>query len=124
MSEIGKKYDNGKRQWHLLRKSCVKALESVLDVLGFGAAKYGEENWKKVDDAAVRYRDALDRHLAELDKGDTYDTETGLPHLAHVATNALFLLQLQLESGVRPSDGVPRLRAMTARVGSVEGLDL
>lgn len=113
MSE-GKKYDTGKAPWHLLRKGCVLALEGVIQVLGFGAAKYGEENWKLVDNAVVRYRDALDRHLAEIDKGNVLDAETGLPHIYHVATNALFMAHFEAEHQLAAPNGV--------RVGPLKSL--
>jgi hypothetical protein len=91
---VGRKDDNGKLRWYLLRRYLTPALESVLRVLSFGADKYGDGNWQHVQNAQTRYRDALDRHLAEIDKGITHDPDTGEHHLAHVATNALFLLEL------------------------------
>lgn len=43
-----------------------------------------------------RYLDALVRHLlAMVVDPDGLDPETGLPHLAHVAWNALAVLELQ-----------------------------
>lgn len=101
---IGRKDDKGKLRWRLLRHSMTLALESVLRVLEYGANKYGEENWKLVEDGQRRYRDALDRHLAEIDKGIMTDPDTGEHHLAHVATNALFLLQLHQEEALPVAD--------------------
>src|SRR5690606_6556246 len=97
---VGRKDDTGKLRWGLLRRSLVGPLESVIRVLMYGANKYGDENWQAVENGKARYRDALDRHLAEIDKGVLVDPDTGEPHLAHVATNALFLLWLhQKEQG-------------------------
>lgn len=93
----GRKDDTGKLRWGLLRKSCVNALEGVIRVLMFGAKKYGDDNWKDVADAQRRYRDALDRHLADLDRGVEFDPDTGEDNWAHVATNAIFVLQLREE---------------------------
>jgi len=90
--EVGRKDDQGKLRWGLLRKSMLLPLEAVIRVLMFGAKKYGDENWQLVDNPKVRYRDALDRHLAEIDRGVLVDPDTGENHYAHVATNALFLL--------------------------------
>lgn len=98
---VGIKLDHGKLRWDLLRAGCPLALEEVIRVLMFGAQKYDDHNWKLVEDGEKRYRNALDRHLAELDKGIPLDAETGLSHLAHVATNALFLLELAMAE--RPS---------------------
>jgi hypothetical protein len=105
----GRKDDTGKRRWQLLRKGCVHALEAVIKVLEYGAKKYGDENWKLVENAEVRYRDALDRHLADLDKGIVYDPDTEEHQYAHVATNALFLLELHeaKKAGLVPRTEVP-----------------
>lgn len=97
---IGRKDDTGKLRWGLLRRSLVGPLESVIRVLMYGANKYGDENWQAVENGKSRYRDALDRHLAEIDKGIDVDPDTGEPHLAHVATNALFLLWLHQKGQV------------------------
>jgi hypothetical protein len=94
MSE-GRKDDQGKLRWGLLRRGCVLALESIIRVLMYGAKKYGDDNWKAVEDAERRYRDALDRHLADIDRGVEIDKDTGEDNWAHVATNALFVLQLR-----------------------------
>ena len=118
MSE-GRKDDQGKLRWRLLRHSMTLALESVLRVLSFGADKYGEENWKLVEDGQRRYRDALDRHLAEIDKGILVDPDTGEPHMAHVATNALFLLQLQQEEAQLVKASLKKLHVW--RLGDPQG---
>jgi len=92
----GRKDDAGKLRWGLLRKSLVLPLEAVIRVLMYGANKYGDDNWQQVDNPLVRYRDALDRHLADIDKGVIVDPDTGENNYAHVATNALFLLWFYL----------------------------
>lgn len=89
------KHDAGKLRWSLLRGSMTRALEGVLSVLEFGAKKYKEDSWLTVPNAKRRYRDALDRHLAAIDKGEQVDEESGKPHLFHVACNALFLAELE-----------------------------
>lgn len=88
------KHDGGKPRWSLLRRGVTRALEGIITVLEFGAKKYAEDSWKTVENGERRYRDALDRHLAEIDKGDEFDAETGLPHIYHVGCNALFLAEL------------------------------
>jgi len=92
----GRKDDAGKLRWGLLRKSLVLPLEAVIRVLMYGANKYGDDNWQQVENPLVRYRDALDRHLADIDKGVIVDPDTGENNYAHVATNALFLLWFYL----------------------------
>lgn len=59
----------------------------------YGVKKYGDpDNWRKVD--PQHYRDAAYRHwLKYIDDPSGKDEESGLPHLAHVATNVAFLLE-------------------------------
>lgn len=85
----GEKYDAGKPDWSLLP---LGAVEEVVKVLGFGASKYAPDNWQQVPNAQRRYFAALCRHLVAHQSGERDDPETGLSHMAHVATNALFLV--------------------------------
>jgi hypothetical protein len=85
----GKKYDSGKLRYSLLPKG---ALEAIVQVLEHGATKYAPNNWQLVDNAEDRYYDALMRHLAWYRSGESFDRDSGLPHLAHVMCNAAFLL--------------------------------
>lgn len=87
-----------KRPYHLLHP---QALEALVDVLAYGANKHGsEDNWKKLPDAKILYQDALQRHLAEIRKGNARDEESGMLHAAHVLCNAFFLLILELDGSV------------------------
>lgn len=96
---VSKKADEGKRQWHLLPW---QPLESVLEVLEFGAKKYVEDGWRRVENGEQRYRDALMRHAVRLSEDlDAVDAETGFPEAAHVACNALFLLWFRAQRMVR-----------------------
>lgn len=90
----GVKHDAGKLRWTLFPFS---ALEEVLRTLSFGAAEYGDENWKQVPAAKERYLNAAFRHLIEHAKGKKTDPKTGLFHVAHAAANMLFLTYLFLE---------------------------
>jgi hypothetical protein len=58
----------------------------------FGAKKYARDGWKSLPDFENRYLAALIRHLVAYQNGEFTDPESGLPHLAHVLTNATFLL--------------------------------
>jgi hypothetical protein len=85
-----------------------EALESIADVLTFGAEKYSPNNWKVVPDAIPRYEGALLRHFSAYKQGDKTDPDTGLSHLAHAACNALFLIWFELQkeySGDAGHDG-------------------
>ena len=73
-----------------------RALQTVVDVGTYGAKKYTRTGWATVPEGSQRYTDALVRHLLAMDVDqDGLDKETGLPHLAHVAWNALAVLELQ-----------------------------
>lgn len=94
----GRKYDTGKPDWALVPG---KELEDVVKVFTMGAEKYGRENWKSVEDGMFRYFSAMMRHINSYkkyletgDEADLYDAESGLHHLSHAMTNALFLMWL------------------------------
>ena len=73
-----------------------RALQTVVDVGTYGAKKYTRGSWAMVPEGSQRYTDAMMRHLLAMDVDpDGLDKETGLPHLAHVAWNALAVLELQ-----------------------------
>lgn len=87
MSE-GKKYDTGKPQLSLIPRV---ALEDEAIVFGFGAEKYGRDNyklgmeWTRVIDAALR-------HIVAFSEGEDLDPESGQPHLAHARCCMAMLL--------------------------------
>ncbi len=90
----GAKLDAGKLRPHLVLGGFANALEQVIKVGTDGAAKYSDNGWKEVKGGESRYMDALGRHLLALQKGETHDPLSGSPHLAHVAWNALAVLEL------------------------------
>lgn len=63
-------------------------------MLQHGAAKYGENNWQKVEPHS-RYIAAALRHLNAHQQGERNDPETGLSHLAHATCCLLFLLHFE-----------------------------
>jgi len=66
----------------------------VAKVSGFGAAKYGRDNWLKGQKYSV-VLDSLHRHLAAFELGHTHDKESNLHHLAHAACNLMMLLHYE-----------------------------
>lgn len=88
----GKKFDQGKAPWDLLP---FDAVEQIVRVLEFGAGKYGAYNWSKGMDHSRLFAAAM-RHLTSHWRGETLDSETGLPHLAHALCCLLFLQAYQL----------------------------
>jgi hypothetical protein len=87
---MGDKYDQGKPRYDLIPDNAEAAIVAVLT---FGAAKYGAWNWCTVPDAKPRYFAAARRHLAAWRMGETNDSESGLPHLAHAAVCLMFLAE-------------------------------
>ena len=85
----GLKYDDNKPRWDLLP---LDEIADVVDVYTAGAAKYGPNNWKHLEDGYNRFKAALFRHLLAHEKGEINDPETGCKHLAQVVWNAIAML--------------------------------
>jgi len=83
------KRDNGKPMWDLLPFGPIRM---IVDVLTFGAEKYGPEQWQDVPDAKRRYFAAMMRHIDAWWSGEIFDEESGQHHLAHAGCCLLFLL--------------------------------
>lgn len=86
----------------LLHRDLANALEAVNRVLHWGCNErqppYLETGWKDVP--LDKYKQALLRHQSEwLKDPSSLDAESGKLHLAHMATNALILLQRWPEEG-------------------------
>lgn len=92
------KFDAGKPRWGLLMAGLPTALLGVVRVLTFGALKYEAHSWRHVPNGQERYKDALYRHLSAIESGEATDPESGLSHWSHVACNALFLHELELQN--------------------------
>lgn len=84
----GTKHDSDKPRMDLLAP---EALIEVAKVLGFGAKKYGDHNWRAGIDHSRLYA-AVQRHLNQHWSGDTLDDESGLPHLAHAMCGIMMML--------------------------------
>lgn len=65
--------------------------EEVGKVMTFGAQKYEPYNWAKGMKWSTCIA-SLKRHVSAFEKGEDFDPETGLYHLAHAGCNILFLL--------------------------------
>lgn len=61
------------------------------------AGKYGDNNWQNLPDGYNRCKAAMFRHLAASENGEQLDSESGLPHLAHMAWDAIALLHFYME---------------------------
>lgn len=84
-------FDDGKPDLTLLDPGFLK---SVAAALGYGAAKYGVDNWRK-GSSYRRYTASALRHIeAFLDREDL-DDESGEHHLAHAVCNLMFVMAWQ-----------------------------
>lgn len=95
----GRKDDSAKIDPTLVTVDCARALLAVAEVCQWAITKkqpepYKRGSWLGVEGA--RYTAAQARHELDLAKGKTYDDETGLLQLQHIATNALFRLEIAL----------------------------
>ena len=88
----GRKDDLDKLRWSLIPMG---TMQEMVDVLEYGARKYGENNWKSVPQANQRYYDALMRHMDAWWRGERRDPETDSSHLAHAMCCVAFLLYLE-----------------------------
>jgi hypothetical protein len=93
MHEPGSKADANKQIAGVLLDFS-RALEAVADVGTFGANKYTRGGWQTVPQGEQRYMDALMRHLLKMQR-EELDPDSGLDHLAHLAWNALAVLELK-----------------------------
>ena len=80
---------DGKLRWDLLP---LAEIEDIVRVYTEGAKKYADNSWQNIPDGFERYRAALLRHMTAYMKGERYDKETGLMHLAQICWNAIALL--------------------------------
>lgn len=86
------RHDGGKPRYDLLPP---QALLELVKIYTMGAEKYEPRNWEK-GMAYSRCYASLMRHLQSFWMGTDLDGESGLHHMAHVAWNALAILQYQL----------------------------
>jgi hypothetical protein len=99
--------DDGKPRFDLVPPELEEEVAEVLTqpVL---AGKYPARNWELGMDYG-RCVASLKRHLNKWLKGERYDRESKRPHLAHVITNAMFLLVYELRGVGNDDRSIPRL---------------
>jgi hypothetical protein len=80
-----------------------RGLDAIAEVFAFGASKYADNNWRRGYEWDKSF-DALLRHTFAAQDGETYDEESGLPHLAHAGFHILVLLTWLYEQGEGPDN--------------------
>lgn len=90
----GKKDDAGKPMLELLPWDALVIVGQVMTQV-VASGRYSRENWRNVENWRQRYLGAIQRHIADYYMGVRIDHDSGLPTLAHVACDALFLLALE-----------------------------
>jgi len=89
----GLKHDGGKPRLDLVPPEIIEAVGAVMT---HGVEKYGEGSYRNVE--PKRYRAALMRHICKWLKNPYgIDSDSGFPHLWHIACNVAFLLELDAE---------------------------
>jgi len=87
-TDAGLRHNKGKIRYDLMEPF---AIEELAKVFTKGAEKYAPNNWLK----GLPWMEvvaSLERHVAEFKRGEDFDEETGLYHMAHAAWNALALV--------------------------------
>ena len=92
------------------------ALLELAKVAGYGQHKYARYNYLLGFDWSLLV-DALYRHLLAFQMGEVLDSESGLPHAAHVAWHALALVSFS-QRGLGTDDGVVTFLDKAAHRGS------
>jgi len=88
-----KHFDNGKPRVDLIPGIVLMAIGMVM---GFGAKKYGDNNWKKGTTWKTYYASTL-RHLYAWEDGEDIDPDSNLPHLSHALCDIIYLLWYYLK---------------------------
>ncbi len=86
-------FDGAKLPYELLP---ARAIDEVVQVLQFGAKKYAPDGWRELgrEDLKKLLGAAL-RHVFAYLRGEYYDEETHIDHLAHASCDLLFIQELK-----------------------------
>jgi len=86
-TSTGLHYDEGKSRVDLLDPDFLLAVGKVL---GFGCNKYNDHNWRGGIPISKLVGSCL-RHILSINRGEDIDSESGLPHTAHLGCDSMFL---------------------------------
>ena len=87
-----KKLDDNKLKWYLMP---VYSLEQIMQVLNFGAKKYGDNNWQQLNNFNDRYYSACLRHIFAWKNGEKIDKESNCHHLSMVVWQCFTLMMYE-----------------------------
>lgn len=93
----GRKYDAEKLRFDLIPPECEAAIAAILT---FGAIKYDDNNWQKLENYMDRYYAAGRRHGNLRRMGEIFDKDSGMLHSAHEAVNAIFILYQDIKEHI------------------------
>lgn len=104
------KYDTEKAPMCLIPP---EALVQVAQVFGFGAKKYGMNNWRDDGDVTEwsRTYSSIQRQLNAFWSGEDIDPESGMTHLAHATTQMMILMIHHKNNKVMDDRYVPKAEA-------------
>lgn len=77
------------------------AMVPIARVMELGARKYGPYNWRYKPIGMMTYLHAMKRHIEDVINGVDIDPESDEPHLAHVASGAMIVLDAQAKGTLR-----------------------
>ena len=124
ITQPGVKFDVGKTRYELLPP---EFLESVAQILTFGAQKYADRNWERGMDWSRAYG-ALMRHMWAWWGGEDLDKETGKSHLWHAGCELAFLIAWEARGMTQFDDRpvqqikTPYVVPSSANAANLEGL--
>jgi hypothetical protein len=91
----GLRYNQGKIDLSQL-SPVARMLESL--IFQYGECKYRRDNWKnfKVDEkkAYIEFIQCAQRHILAYERGEFFDSESKMPHLAHAVWNLNRIMDL------------------------------
>jgi hypothetical protein len=96
MSDQQAKADAGKSNPLLLEQDMPNALSVINRILDYGLEKYSRKSWLKV--AADRWDAACGRHRRDRYRGQVFDRESGLLHMAHEAAGLIIQIELFMQA--------------------------
>lgn len=97
------RFNEGKIRYDLIAP---RSLEELAKVYTYGTIKYDDDNWWKGLKWKKEVFGCITRHIWKWFRGEKYDDESGLHHLAHAAWNCFALMEYE-RCGIGIDDRCP-----------------